>query len=67
MNTYTGPNPQVTLGDARNGATVVLDDGTTARLQWLRRDHGRAVIHDGQRHRRIDPARIVRVLKRGDQ
>lgn len=67
MNTYTGLNPQVTLGDARNGATVELDDGTFARLQWLKRDHSRATISQGGRHHLIDPARIVRVVQRGDQ
>ena len=65
--TYTGPNPQVTLGDARNGATVLLADGRSGRIQYLSRDHQRATVHMGGRHFRVPANQIVRVLQRGDQ
>lgn len=55
------------LADAKHGATVLLDDGTHAELQWLSRNHKAATVRQHGRHLRIDAARIVRVVKRGDQ
>lgn len=67
MTAYTGPDPHVTLGDARNGATVELDDGRHGELQWLSRDHSRATVRVAGRHLRIPTTRILRVVRRGDQ
>lgn len=61
------PGQRVSLGDAKHGATVLLDDGTEAALQWLSRNHHRAKVRHHGRHHMIDADRIVRVLKRGDQ
>ena len=61
------PGQQVSLGDAKHGATVLLDDGTHAELQWVSRNHKAATVRQAGRHLRIPAARIVRVVKRGDQ
>ena len=58
---------RLNLADAKHGATVLLDDGTEAALQWLSTRGGKAIVRHHGRHHRIDPARIVRVIKRGDQ
>lgn len=61
------PGQRVSLGDAKHGATVLLDDGTEAALQWLSRNHQRATVRQHGRHHRIPAHRIVRVVRRGDQ
>lgn len=55
------------IRDAHAGAIVLLDDGTEAALQWVSKYGGKATVRQNGRHLKIDPARIVRVVKRGDQ